>query len=370
MSSPRDYYEVLGLDRNATEDEVRKAFRRCAVRFHPDHNPDNPEAERKFKEVSEAYDVLSDPQKRKLYDAYGHAGLQGTGRTDFQSARLEDILEHFGSLFGGDSLFEDIFGIVGGRRRRGPRRGANLRIETELELADLIGGSERTVRVSRHEPCEDCSGSGSADGARTACGTCGGRGQVIRQQGFFSMASTCPRCQGEGQAVARPCKKCSGSGLRRGHAEIHLKIPPGVEDGMRLRLREEGDHGPGGRGDLFCDIRVKPHPTFQRDGGDLHVEAAVPFSVAALGGTLEIATLESEATVKIPRGTQNGQTFRLKGQGVGRLEGAGRGDLFVKVKIDIPVRISRKQEELLRQFQEEERKGNRSLWERFFKSEG
>jgi molecular chaperone DnaJ len=368
MAEPRDYYEVLGVERNATEEEIRAAFRRCAVKYHPDKNPDLPDAEQRLKEASEAYDVLRDPEKRKIYDAYGHAGLSGTGRTDFQSASLEDILQHFGSIFGGDSLFDDFFG-VSRRGRRGPRRGPNLRVEVELELKELIEGVERTGKVARHDPCETCDGSGSADGKRESCRTCGGQGRVVRSQGFFSMATECPACGGEGAVVSKPCKKCGGMGAIRAKPEIKIKIPAGVEDGMRLRLRGEGEYGPGGRGDLFVDIRVKPDPTFERDGSDLRIDVAVPFTVAALGGSIEVRTLDSTATVRIPRGTQGGQTFRLKGQGLGRIDRRGRGDLFVRVKVDVPHKLSRRQEELLKQFQEEEKKANRGFWEKFFKSE-
>lgn len=364
---PRDYYEVLGIDRNATDDEIKKAFRRGALKYHPDRNPNNPEAERRFKEVSEAYDVLSDPNKRKLYDAYGHAGLSGTARPDFQAATLEDIFAHFADMFGGDSPFDDFFGVMGGRGRRGPRRGANLRIEVEIDLKEVLTGTERTGKVSRLEPCEGCRGTGAGEGGvRTECSTCGGRGQVIRSHGFFSMAQACMACRGEGELITRPCKKCGGAGVTRVKREIRIKIPPGVEDGMRLRDRGQGEHGPGGAGDLFCDIRVKPHPVFQREGADLACELAVPFTVAALGGEMEAPTLDGGSRLKIPRGTQTGQVIRVKGGGLPRLEGTGRGDLFVRVKVDVPVKLSRRQEELLREFQEEEKKANRGFWEKFF----
>jgi len=369
---PRDFYEVLGVEKNATDDEIKKAFRRGALKYHPDRNPNDADAEKRFKEISEAYDVLSDPQKRRLYDQFGHSGLSGTARTDFQGATLEDIFAHFSGLFGGDSVFDDFFGVMGGRGRGrgGARRGANLRIETELDLKEVLSGVERVGKVSRLESCDGCQGSGAADGgARSACPACGGRGQILRSHGFFSMAQECGKCRGEGEIIARPCRKCGGVGAIRAKREIKISIPPGVEDGMRLRDRGQGEWGPGGAGDLFCDISVKPHPSFRRDGADLACELTVPFTVAALGGEVEVATLSGAERLKISRGTQTGQTIRVKGQGLPRLDGAGgRGDLFVNVKIDVPVKLTKRQEELLRQFQEEEKKANQGFWDRFFKS--
>jgi molecular chaperone DnaJ len=358
MAESKDYYEILGVSRNATEDEIKQAFRRNALKYHPDRNPNNPEAERKFKEVSEAYDVLADPEKRKLFDAYGSEGLKGVPQTDFSSASFEDIFEHFANIFGGGgggSIFDDFFNIGGGRRKA-RRQGASLRIELELDLKDVRTGIEKKIDLYRQEPCDGCRGTGSAGGkAPSECRACGGSGQVTRAHGFFSVRQPCGRCEGQGQAVETPCKSCGGSGTRRQKREVSLRIPPGVEDGMRLRMTGEGDSVRGGTaGDLYCDLRIRAHPAFTREGSNLNFEAPVPFTVAALGGEITVPTLEGSASLKIPRGTQTGQIFRLKKEGLGSLRGEGFGDLFVRVKIEIPVKLTRRQEELLREFEKEQ----------------
>lgn len=355
MAEVSNYYEILGIDKNATDDEIKQAFRRQALKYHPDRNPGNPEAEKKFKEVSQAYDVLSDPQKRRVYDQYGAEGLKGVPHTDFSSASFEDIFEHFANIFGGESIFDDFFNVGGGRRRRGGRRGASLRIELEIELKDARTGIEKTVEIQRHEMCDACKGSGAAPGkGPTECRTCRGSGETYTSHGFFSLRQPCSRCEGQGQVVESPCKECKGSGTRRAKREVKIKIPAGIEDGMRMRLTGEGDHLRGGTaGDLFCDIKIKPHPSFTRDGQDLAYEAVIPFTTAALGGEISIPTLEGNAALKIPRGTQNAQVFRMKGLGVGSLREHGTGDLFVRVKVDVPVKLTKRQEELLKEFDKE-----------------
>jgi molecular chaperone DnaJ len=371
MAETKDYYEILGIAKNASDDEIKQAFRRQALKYHPDRNPNNPEAEKKFKDVSEAYDVLSDPEKRKLYDAYGVEGLRGVPHADFSGASFEDIFEHFANIFRGESIFDDFFNVGGrGRRQRGGgRRGASLRIELELELKDVRTGVEKTVELYRHEACEECKGTGAAPGkSSTTCRSCGGAGEVFTSRGFFSIRQPCGRCDGEGQVIEASCKKCGGSGVQRVKREIKVKIPPGVEDGMRLRLGGEGEFVRNGTpGDLFCDLHVKGHPLFTRDGQDLHHEAVISFGMAAMGGEISVPTLENSATLKIPRGTQNGQTFRLKGQGLASLQSRGTGDLFVHVKIDIPVKLTKRQEELLKEFEKEsqnQKKGG--FWNRMF----
>jgi molecular chaperone DnaJ len=355
MAETKDYYETLGVARNATDDEIKQAFRRQALKYHPDRNPGNPEAEKKFKEVSAAYEVVSDPEKRKIYDAYGADGLRGVPHTDFSGASLEDIFEHFSSIFGGESVFDDFFYIGGGRRRRASRRGASLRMDVDLELKDVLTGVEKTVEIHRGERCGTCDGSGAAAGkSASTCRTCAGSGEVYASHGFFSIRQACSRCDGQGQVIDSPCKTCGGSGVRRAKREIKIKIPPGVEDGMRLRIADEGEYvRGGGPGDLYCDLRVRPHPLFGREGQDLRHEAVIPFSMAALGGEATVPTLEGQASLKIPRATQNGQTFRMKGLGLPVMRGRGLGDLFVKVKIDVPVKLTARQEELLREFDQE-----------------
>jgi molecular chaperone DnaJ len=353
MADTKSYYEILGVEQNATDEEIKKAFRKQALQYHPDRNPNNPEAEKKFKQLSEAYDVLSDPEKRKLYDAYGSEGLKGVPQTDFSSASFDEIFQHFASIFGGGSPFDDFFNVGGGRRRA--PRGASLRIELELDLKEVRTGVEKKVDIYRHEACLDCSGSGLARGkSPAACRTCGGAGETFTSRGFFSIRRTCPRCGGRGQTIEDPCRGCSGEGTHRVKREVTIRIPPGIEDGVRIRYPGEGEYAPGGeRGDLFCDIRIKPHPTFTREGADLYCEAPLPFVTAALGGELTVPTLDGSAVLKIPRGTASGQTLRVKGQGVGSSRGRGPGDLFVRVRIDVPVKLSRRQEELLREFEKE-----------------
>jgi molecular chaperone DnaJ len=345
----RDYYEILGVPRTATEEEIKKAYRKAALKYHPDRNPGDKEAERKFKDAAEAYEVLSDTEKRKRYDQFGREGLHGFATHGFASA--EDIFSAFSDVFA-DSIFDDFFG-VGRRQSRRPERGASLRTELAVDLQEAAFGVEKTLDLSRDEICGRCRGTGAREGTHPSpCPACGGRGEIVQSHGFFSVRSTCGRCGGQGQIVSSPCPDCHGTGRTRRHVEIKVRVPAGIDDGTRLRLAGEGEPGPEGRyrGDLYVDVFVRPHPFFHRQGDDLLCEIPVPFTIAALGGEVEAPTLDGKTTVKVPRGTQGGDRLRLRGQGVQRLDGRGRGDLFVRVGIHVPTTLSREQERLLREY--------------------
>ncbi len=366
MSTPRDYYEVLGVERTAGQDEIKRAYRKLALQHHPDRNPDNRESERLFKEAAEAYAVLGDEPKRRQYDQFGHAAF-GQGGFGAGPSSFQDIFEAFGDIFGG-GVFGDLFG--GGRRARsGPRQGRDLKIELALELEEIDQGVERTIALKRQEPCASCKGSGARPGtSRSTCSTCGGRGQVHRSQGFFTMATPCPRCRGAGQVLESPCGTCGGSGHETHKAEVKIQVPAGVEDGVRLRVSEAGDAGEPGapRGDLYCIVREKEHKIFQRSGADVLAEVPVAFTQLALGDKVEVPTLRGRAGMDIPAGTQSGKVFRLRGQGLPSLDGGGRGDQLVRVFVEVPKRLSERQRELLREFAEHERQagGEQSFFER------
>jgi molecular chaperone DnaJ len=368
MSDKRDYYEVLGIARDAGPDDIKKAYRKRALEFHPDRNGQDPEAERKFKESAEAYDVLSSPEKRAQYDRFGHSAFGPGGRYAGPSfTNVEDIFAAFGDIFGGGSIFGDLFG--GGRRRRGPRPGRDLRVTLDLRLEEIDTGVEKTIELKRRDHCDTCSGTGAKPGtSRVSCGACGGRGQVHRSQGFFTMATTCPQCRGAGQVLESPCGDCHGGGTRQNVAEIKLKIPAGVEEGMRLRVQGESDVGDPGapRGDLYCVIREVEHAIFQRSGADLITEVPFAFTQLALGDKVEIPTLRGRVEMTIPPGTQSGKIFRLRGQGLPVMDGGGRGDQLVRVFIEVPRKLSDRQKELLREFAqiEDERSGHRSFFEK------
>ncbi len=364
MAEKADYYQLLGVSRSATTEEIRKAYRNLALKFHPDRNPGDKEAEKKFKEISQAYDVLSDSEKRKKYDVYGHEGLQGYATRDFQSASFEDIFEAFSDIFGDESIFGDIFGV--GRRRR-TARGASLRVELVVDLKEATTGVRRSIELWRQERCGECQGSGARPGTHPeTCRTCGGRGMVMRSAGFFSVQQTCPTCGGHGRTVRDPCGGCKGAGLVKRKREIEIDIPAGIEDSTRLRLAGEGepsrDGGPSG--DLFVDVFVKPHEFFKREGEHLYCEVPISYAQATLGAELEIPTLDGKATFEIPRGTQSGQLLRTKGLGMQRLNGRGRGDLFVRVSVQVPAKVNKRQEELLREFAklEEEQSEKKGFW--------
>ena len=369
MSDKRDYYEVLGIERNASAADIKRAYRKLAMKHHPDQNPGDETAEGKFKEAAEAYDVLGNEQKRAQYDQFGHqAFAQGGGFQGQRFSNMEDIFSAFGDIFGGG--LGDLFG--GGRRgggRRGPRPGRDLRIVLDLSLEEIATGVERTVSLKRFEFCKTCEGRGGEDGSeKVACTTCAGRGQVQRNQGFFTMASTCPTCRGEGLMSGKPCKSCQGSGKQQVKNEVVIRIPKGIEEGVQLRVTGEGDVGDkdGARGDLYCVIRERQHKIFQRSGPDLMTEVPCSFPTLTLGEKVEIPTLDGRIELTIPAGTQTGKVLRLRGQGLPNMDGHGKGDLLVRVFIEVPTKLSERQKELLREFGEieEEKSGNKSFFEK------
>lgn len=363
MSAKRDYYEVLGVPRGASTEEIKKAYRKAALQFHPDRNPGDKQAEERFKECADAYAVLSDEQKRQQYDQFGHQAFgQGGGYDGQRFTNMEDIFSAFGDVFG--------FGEAFGRgRRSGPQPGRDLKIDLELTLEEIDTGVERTVALKRAEPCANCKGSGARPGTQpVVCATCGGRGQVHRNQGFFTLASACPRCRGEGSFIEHPCGECRGAGKLPEKSEIKLKIPAGVEDGLRLRVPQQGDAGAAGapRGDLYVVVREVEHRLFQRNGADLLCELPFSFHQLALGDKVEIPTLRGKAEMTIPPGTQSGKVFRLRSQGLPALDGGGRGDQLVRVFIEVPEKLTDRQKELLREFAaiEHKRTGSKSFFEK------
>lgn len=347
-----DYYELLGVTRNATDDEIKKAFRKLAMKHHPDRNPGDSEAEAKFKEIKEAYDVLSDSRKRAAYDQFGHAGVNpgmggGAGGFDFND---------LGSIFG------DIFGDVFGGARGGSRsqRGADLGYNLDLTLEEAVHGTEVQIRLPTWVSCETCDGSGAKKGSSpVTCKTCAGMGQVRMQQGFFTVQQACPTCRGEGQTISDPCNHCHGQGRVQERKTLSVKIPAGVDSGDRIRLTGEGEAGLHGApsGDLYVQIRVKPHPIFTREGNDLHCEVPVSFVMAALGGEVEVPTIDGHMKLKIPDETQTGKLFRLRGKGVKSVRNGSTGDLLCKVIIETPVKLNREQKDLLTKFSDSISKG-------------
>lgn len=353
--SKRDYYEVLGISQTASDQEIKSAYRRLAVKFHPDKNPDDASAEDKFKEAAEAYSVLSDAEQRRRYDRFGHAGVSssagsgGWGAPGFGG--IEDIL---GDLFG----FGDVFGARGGRRSAA-QRGADLRYDLDISLEDAAAGMTAQLRIPRLEKCEKCKGSGAAEGTQPeTCQTCSGAGQVRYQQGFFSVARTCSTCRGTGNVVKSPCDACKGAGRIERERTMEVKIPAGVETGSRLRIAGEGEAGTtgGASGDLYVVIHVNEHEHFERQGSNLYSSIPITFAQAALGSEITVQTLGEQQQVKIPAGTQTGTVFRLKGHGVPVLGGRGRGDLFVSVTVVTPTTLTREQRRLLEQLAEVETK--------------
>ncbi|MBI4640542.1 MAG: molecular chaperone DnaJ [Candidatus Tectomicrobia bacterium] len=344
MERKRDYYEILGVSRNATEEEVKKNYRRLAMQYHPDRNPNNNEAEEKFKEASEAYEVLRDPEKRDLYDRYGHEGLKRTGFSGFSG--FEDIFSNFGDIFG------DIFGFGERRQSRG-RRGADLRYDLQISFEEAAFGKEEEIHLERWQRCTKCHGTGAKDeNSLMICPVCGGRGQAVRSQGFFTISTTCPQCRGEGRIIKERCEECRGRGQIKTQKTIMVKIPQGVESGSRLRVRGEGEEGqPGGEpGDLYVVIDVAPHSFFARHGDDLVCQIPISFPQAALGAEIEVPTLNGKETLEISKGTQNGEVFRLSGKGIKSVRGYGQGDLLVEVIVKTPTDLTKKEEELLREF--------------------
>jgi molecular chaperone DnaJ len=358
--SKRDYYEVLGAGREADAEEIRKSYRKLAVKFHPDKNPGDKAAEEKFKELSEAYEVLSDPQKRAAYDRYGHAAFdprQRAGRADRGgfggTGNFHDPFDIFREVFGagGGSIFDNLFG--GGHDPSAPQRGDDLRYDLEITLEEAALGCEKEISVSKLDKCETCDGSGAEHGSKMrTCSACGGRGQVLMSRGIFSIAQTCPNCKGTGRILERPCKSCLGEGKRQRTSKIKLRIPPGVDGGSRLRSSGNGEAGfrGGSPGDLYVMLHVKAHEIFQRDGDDLLCEVPVSFVQAALGTEIEVPTIEGRAVIKIPAGTQSHSTFRVKGKGVKNLQGHGHGDLHVRVQVEVPTHLNHEQKAKLQEF--------------------
>ena len=349
----RDFYEILGVNRDANDDEIKKAYRKLAMKYHPDRNPDNPKAEEQFKEAKEAYEILSDGQKRAAYDQYGHAGVDpqagmggggGFGGAGFADA-FSDI---FGDIFGGGRS-------GGGGGRSNVYRGADLRYNLEITLEEAARGAETRIRIPTMEECEDCGGSGAKKGTEPkTCPTCNGHGQVRMQQGFFSIQQTCPKCHGTGRYIPTPCPSCHGAGRKKTHKTLSVKIPAGIDEGDRIRLTGEGEPGVNGGppGDLYVQVHLKQHAVFQRDHDDLHCEMPISFATAALGGEIEIPTLDGVAKLKIPAETQSGKIFRLRGKGIKGIRSIGHGDLLCHVAVETPVSLTERQKELLKEFEE------------------
>jgi len=350
----RDYYEILEVSREETADGIKKSYRRLAVKYHPDKNPGDKTAEEKFKELSHAYEILSDPQKRAAYDQYGHAAFDPRARArGGGDGNFHDPFDIFREVFGGagGSIFENMFG--GGGDPSAPQRGDDLRYDLEISLEEAALGCEKEISVTKLDKCDTCDGAGAEAGSKMRqCGTCGGRGQVLTSRGIFSIAQTCPHCKGAGKILERPCKKCSGSGKHQKASKIKLRIPAGVEGGSRLRSQGNGEAGfrGGPAGDLYVVLFVKHHEIFKRDGDDLICDVPVSFVQAALGSEIEVPTLEGRATIKVPGGTQPGTTFRVKGKGVKNLQGYGQGDLHVRVQVEVPTHLDSAQKAKLNEF--------------------
>jgi molecular chaperone DnaJ len=351
----RDYYEVLGVNRDASEEDIKKSYRKLAMKHHPDRNPDSKDAEEKFKEAKEAYEILSEAEKRRAYDAYGHAGVNpqmGMGGAG-EGPGLGGFAEAFGDIF------SDIFGGGQGRGRSSVFRGADLRYNLEVSLEQAARGTETKIRIPTMEACETCHGSGAKPGTQPkTCETCHGQGQVRLSQGFFSIQQTCPACHGSGKVISDPCATCRGAGRIKKHKTLAVKIPSGVDEGDRIRLSGEGESGVNGGppGDLYVVIHLQEHGVFQRDGDDLHCEMPISFSQAALGGEIEIPTLDGSAKIKVPPETQTGQVFRLRGKGIKGVRSTYPGDLMCEVVVETPVRLTERQKELLRELEDINRK--------------
>ncbi len=350
-----DYYETLGVSKGASDDELKKAYRKMALKHHPDRNQGDKTAEEQFKQVSEAYDVLSDADKRAAYDRFGHAAF-GPGNRG--GGGFHDPFDVFQQVFGGagggvGGIFNEFFGGGGGGGRDGAQEGNDLRYDMQITFEEAAFGCEKEISIRRHESCETCAGSGaSAGSSKSHCPQCGGRGQVTTQRGFFMVSQTCPRCRGVGHVIEKPCKACSGSGLAEKAARIKIRVPGGVENGMRLRSSGNGEHGPRGGtpGDLYVVLNVKEHEIFHRDGEDIYCDVPISFSMAALGGELDAPTLTGNAQIKVPPGTQSGTVFRLKGKGVKSLEGHGHGDQHVRVVVEVPTKLNGDQRKSLEDF--------------------
>jgi molecular chaperone DnaJ len=379
MSAKRDYYEVLGVDRKASEEEIKKSYRKLAVKFHPDKNPGDAQAEEKFKEIGEAYDVLMDADKRAAYDRYGHAAFSGAGG----GARggggfgggFHDPFDIFREVFGmgsegGGGIFDQIFGAGTQTRDRGGRqRGSDLRYDLQITLEEAAFGTEKEIELLKHDTCVRCNGNGAEAGSKAmTCPTCQGRGQVITARGFFQVSQTCPRCRGTGQVIDRPCRDCGGDGRLEKRSRIKLKIPAGIDDGARLRSSRNGEAGVRGGppGDLYVVVHVREHEIFAREEDDLYCEVPLSFATAALGGELTVPTLQGKATLKIPAGTQGNTQFRLRGHGVVNIDSKTKGDLRVRVIVEVPTRLNPEQRRKLEEFAESCGDDNSPMHKKFF----
>ncbi len=343
----KDFYDILGLGRSATSDEIKKAYRQLAMKYHPDRNPGDKEAEARFKEAAEAYEVLHDPNKRRIYDQYGHEGLQGTGFQGFSN--FDDIFSSFSDIFG------EVFGFSSGRRsyRRGPSRGSDLRYDASITLEQAAKGTELDLEIPKTESCDICGGTGAEPGTSPeTCKTCGGKGQVYRSQGFFTISTTCSHCRGTGQIITKPCKQCRGAGNISRKKKLKVKIPAGVDTGATMRLTGEGEAGElgGPPGDLYVFIDIKAHETFIRQGDDLYIEFPVSFVQAALGTTISVPSLDGDVDLEIKPGSQPGEIYTLKGKGIKHLRSHGQGSLNVGIRVEIPKKLTKEQEELLVKF--------------------
>jgi molecular chaperone DnaJ len=364
MSKKRDYYEILGVAKGASADEIKKAYRKLAVKLHPDKNPGDKHAEDNFKELGEAYEAVSDPDKRAAYDRYGHAAFaQGGAARGGGGAGFHDPFDIFREVFGGGggggggNIFEQFFGGGGGAKqeRESRQRGSDLRYDMQITLEEAAFGAEKEIEVSKPSPCGSCNGTGAEKGSRVVtCSTCGGRGQVVTSRGFFQVAQTCPRCRGSGQTVEKPCGECRGEGRSEQSTRIKLKIPAGIEDGSRLRSTCNGEAGVRGgqAGDLYVVIHVKEHEIFEREDSTLFCDLPISFAMAALGGEIKVNTLHGEASLKIPAGTQSGTTFKLRGKGMPELGGGDTGDLHVRTQIAVPKKLTSEQKHKLQEFAE------------------
>jgi molecular chaperone DnaJ len=361
MSKSNDYYQILGVAKTASQEEIKKAYRKLAIKYHPDKNPGNKEAEEKFKELSQAYEILSDTGKRSQYDQFGHEAFSrsgaraGAGYEGFDFHDPSDIFREVFGGAGGSGFFDEIFGGSSGRRSGGHTDGSDLRFDLEIDFEEAVFGTDKKILIPRMETCADCKGNGCAPGSgRKTCPACGGRGQTSVSQGFFSLRQTCRNCGGSGQIIEKPCQKCHGQALVRTEKTLKIHIPPGVDTGSRLRVANEGEGGTkGGRqGDLYIIIHVRPHEIFKRDSQDVICELPIDFVTAALGGIVEAPTVTGKTKLKISEGTQNGAVLRLKGKGMPSLKGGQRGDQYVKIFVEIPTRLNNQQKDILHQFSE------------------
>jgi molecular chaperone DnaJ len=371
MAAKRDYYDVLGVSRDAGPDEIKKAYRKLAVKYHPDKNPGDATAEEKFKELGEAYEALSDADKRAAYDRYGHAAFSGAAGGGGGRGGFHDPMDLFSQVFGGafGGGFEEFFGGTPQRGRSGRQRGSDLRYDLEITLEEAARGIEKELEIERYVPCDACSSKGTqGSGGVKSCPTCGGRGVIARQAGIFIQQSPCPECRGAGEIISNPCSQCRGEGRVQRDTRIKLRIPAGVDTGTRLRSSGNGDAGVRGgtSGDLYVFLHVRDHDVFDRDDSDLHCEVPLPFSTAALGGELKVPTLDGQSSIKIPAGTQGGTVFRIRDKGMPSLSGGRRGDLHVRVQVEVPTKLNGEQQEKLREFSASIGEHNSPMQESFF----